>query len=138
MVIADETTMLIKQMDTDFAAFMMQVGLQQVEGLDPGSYITNWMVGEGIVSADSFCSTPGFNIATPTKETILEFYSEIDCQFINGLATEIELSLARQIKSRLVLLHKSCFKSYGTAVDGAEQGEEDPLPDSSRKSLQGK
>ena len=78
------------------------------------------------------------NIAVPTKETIVEFYSDIDCQFTDGLANEIALSLARQIKSRLVLLHKTCFKSYSAAVDGTEQGEEDPLPDSSRKSLQGK
>ena len=89
VVIAEETTVLIKQMDTDFAAFFMQTGLQQVEGLDPGWYITDWMVGEWIVSADSFCSTPGLNIAVPTKETIVEFYSDIDCQFIGGLANEI-------------------------------------------------
>ena len=73
VVIAEETNVLIKQMDTDFAAFLIQLGLQQVEGLHPGWYITDWMIGEGIISADSFCSTPGSNIAVPTKETIVEF-----------------------------------------------------------------
>ena len=138
VIILDETSGLTKQMDPDFAAFFMQTGLQQVEGLDPVWLITDWMVGEGITSAASFCSTPGLNIAVPTKETITEFYADIDVQFSGGLANEVSLSLARQIKSRLVLLHKMCFHSYSAASEGAEQGEEDPLPDSSRKSLQGK
>ena len=80
VVIADETTVLMKQMDTEFGAFITQLGLQQIEGLDPRWYITDWFVGEGIISADMFCSTPGMNIEVPTKETILEFYDDMDCE----------------------------------------------------------
>ena len=138
VVIADETTVLMKQMDTEFGAFITQLGLQQVEGLDPRWYITDWFVGEGIISADMFCSTPGMNIEVPTKETILEFYVDMDCECLDGLHADIKASLARQIKSRLVLLHKMCYKSYNTSANGAEQGEDEPLPDSSRKTLQGK
>ena len=138
VVIAAETLALTKQMDTEFAAFLVQLGLQQIEGFNPRWYITDWLVGEGIVSADMFCSTPGFNIATPTKETIVDFYDDIACQFEASVGADIQTSLARQIKSRLVLLHKMCFTSYSTAGDGREQGEDEPLSDTSRKTLQGK
>ena len=57
---------------------------------------------------------------------------------VDALHADIQASLARQIKSRLVLLHKMCYKSYNTSANGAEQGEDEPLPDSSRKTLQGK
>jgi hypothetical protein len=138
VVIAEESTTLIKQMDTEFAAFIIQLGQQQIEGFNPRWYIVDWMIGAGIVSADMFCSTPGMNIATPTKETIVEFYDDIDCQLDSALDGDIQVSLARQVKSRLVLLHKMCFKSYNASADGTEQGEDEPLSDTSRKTLQGR